>query len=102
MYLLCLILGSWFWTLTAATVATTVADVELTQHCLRAGTCREGNLLLPASRGKMYAIQLPLAAASSYVAYRLHRKQKRYWWVPQASVIAGHGAGIGFGMRFVW
>ncbi len=99
---LCLILIGWFWSLTGATVVTTVADIELTQHCIRAGTCQEGNPLLPSDRKKVYAIQLPITIGVSYIGHRWHKDKFKYWWVPQAAVIAGHGVGIGFGLRFVW
>jgi hypothetical protein len=91
-----------YWILTAITLGVTVVDVELTQHCLANGLCREGNPLLPSNRGKVYAIQLPLAIGVSYIGHRWHKDGFKYWWVPQAAVIAGHGVGIGFGMRFVW
>ena len=100
---LCLILASSFWLLTGATVATTVADIELTQHCIRMGTCHEGNPLYPRlSHKQIYAVQLPIAIGVSYLGYRWHKDKFKYWWVPQAAVVAGHGAGIGFGLRFVW
>jgi hypothetical protein len=99
---LCLILASGFWLLAGATIASTVADVELTQHCIRAGTCQEGNPLLPTDRKKVYAIQIPLAVGVTYLGHRLYQRGSKYWWVPQAAVVAGHGVGIGFGLRFVW
>ncbi|KKM05255.1 hypothetical protein LCGC14_1755970 [marine sediment metagenome] len=99
---LCLILASGFWLLTGTTVATTIADVELTQHCIQAGTCREGNPLVPSDRKKVYAIQIPLTIGVSYLGHRLHQRGHKYWWVPQAALITGHGVGIGFGLRFVW
>lgn len=102
MPILCLILASWFWLLTGTTVATTVADIELTQHCIRAGTCREGNPLLPSDRKKVYAIQLPLAIGISYIGHRWRKDNFKYWWIPQAALISAHGTGIGFGLRFVW
>ena len=102
MHLLCLILASGFWPLTAATIATTIADIELTQHCIHAGTCREANPLLPSGRKRVYAISLPIAVGVSYLGHRWHKDGYKYWWVPQAAVIAGHGVGIGFGLRFVW
>ncbi len=102
MSVLCFILASSFWSLTAATIATTVADVELTQHCIRARACREGNPLLPTDRKKVYAIQIPLSVGLSYLGYRLRKDGFRYWWVPQVALISAHGTGIGFGLRFVW
>jgi hypothetical protein len=99
---LCLILASGFWLLTGATIATTVADVELTQHCIRAGTCHEGNPLLSADRKRAYAVQIPLAIGASYLGHRWRKDGFKYWWVPQTAIVAGHGVGIGFGLRFVW
>ena len=88
--------------LTVLTVATTVADIELTQHCIRAGTCREGNPLLPSDRKKVYAMQLGLTVGLSYLAYKWRKDDYQHWWVPQAALISAHGMGIGFGLRFVW
>ena len=99
---LCLILASWFWSLTAATVASTVADIELTQHCISRNTCREANPLLLSGRKRAYAIALPIAIGASYLGYRWRRDGAKYWWVAQAAVTTGHGVGIGFGLRFVW
>ena len=53
---LCLILASGFWLLTGATIATTVADIELTQHCIHRATCREANPLLLSGRKRAYAV----------------------------------------------
>jgi hypothetical protein len=92
-----------FVALTVASVLLTVADVELTQRCLRSGRCHEGNPLVPTtSRAKLYPLQLGLTAAHSYLGYRLKKKGSRWWWVPQLSLSAGHGVGVAFGVRFVW
>ncbi len=91
-----------YWILTGIVFAATVADVELTQHCLARGTCHEGNPLVPTGRGKMYAVQLPITAAVSYLGWQLRRGKARYWWVPQVGVTTAHGVGVGFGLRFVW
>ena len=99
---LCLILASGFWMLTGATIATTVADIELTQHCISRATCHEANPLLLSGRKRAYAIALPIAIGVSYLGHKWRRDGTRYWWVPQAAVMAGHGVGIGFGLRFVW
>ena len=84
--------------LTVTSILTTVADVELTQRCLQRGECREGNPLLPTKRWKVYAVQVPLTLGLNYLAYRW--KKKRVWWVPQVSLIVGHGVGVSFGLRW--
>lgn len=91
-----------FVALTVASVLTAVADVELTQRCLRSGRCREGNPLMPTGRWRAYAVQAPLTLGATYLAYRWKKKGVRYWWVPQLSLSAGHGVGVAFGVRFVW
>ena len=92
-----------YWLLTGVAVGLTVADIELTQHCLHQGTCHEGNPLVPTTnRAMLYPLQLGLTAAQSYLAYRLKRKGSKAWWVPQFSLSASHAVGVGFGLRFVW
>ncbi len=92
-----------YWLLTGVAVGLTVADIELTQHCLHQGTCHEGNPLVPTTnRAKLYPLQLGLTAAQSYLAYRLKRKGSKAWWLPQLSLSASHAVGVGFGLRFVW
>jgi hypothetical protein len=84
-------------------VGLTVADIELTQHCIHSGRCQEGNPLIPTtSRGKLYPIQMGLTAVNSYLGYRLKKKGNKRWWLPQLSLSVSHGVGVTFGMRFVW
>ena len=92
-----------FWLWTGVAVGLTVADIELTQHCIHSGRCQEGNPLIPTtSRSKLYPLQLGLTAAHSYLGYRLKKKGNKRWWLPQFSLSASHGVGVAFGMRFVW
>ena len=86
--------------LTVVSFASLVADIELTQACLRARTCREGNPLVPTRRGRVYALQLSTHTAIAYLGWRLRKGGARWWWFPQASITAAHGVGIGFGLRF--
>ena len=88
--------------LTGATVASAVADIELTQHCISRDTCHEGNPLLLSGRKQMYAVALPIAVGISYLGHRMHKRGSKNWWAPQVAVIAGHSIGIGFNLRFVW
>ena len=89
-----------FWILTAASYASAVADVELTQACLRNGACQEGNPLLPSDRKKLYAIQMGLSTLTSIISYRWMKDDSKYWYVPQVAIIGAHGVGITFGLRF--
>ena len=96
-------LDSKFWLMTAATVGMTIADVEMTQRCIRNGTCHEGNPLLPeTSRAKIYPIQFALIGVQSYFSYRLKKRGSQAWWLPQFSLAASHGVGLAFGLRFAW
>jgi hypothetical protein len=89
-----------FWILTAANYASAVADIELTQACLRNNTCYEGNPLLPSGRKEIYAIQMGLATLTSIISYRWMKDDSKYWYVPQVAIISAHGVGITFGLRF--
>lgn len=93
---------------TGMTVALTIADIELTQHCLHKHRCREGNPLLTGSRPRAYAIGLGTAAGFSYLGYRLKKKEELgestflRWWYPQLMLGVGHGGGIVGGFRLSW
>ena len=92
-----------YWLLTGVAVGLTVADIELTQHCLHQGTCHEGNPLVPTTnQAKLYPLQFGLTVVQSYLAYRLKKKGSKAWWLPQFSLSASHAVGVGFGLRFVW
>lgn len=90
-----------FWLLTSMSLALTVADIELTQHCIHRGVCREGNPLIPSARAKVYPMQLGLTVGYAYLAYRFRKRGVKTWWAPQIALSAGHSIGIAFGLRFV-
>jgi hypothetical protein len=46
----------------------TVADIELTQRCIHAGTCYEANPMMPSSRAGAYAV----VAATDGLKHGLH------------------------------
>ncbi len=83
-----------FGLLAALGTALTVADYEMTQHCLAARTCVETDPLLPHSRAGMYATNMPLNAALFYWAYQRKAAGKRLWWLPPLFVIGSHAAGV--------
>ena len=89
-----------FWILTAASYASVVADIELTQMCLRSGTCREGNPLMPSGRKTVYPIQLGISTITNIISYKLMKSGNKYWYVPQVAIIGAHGVGASFGLKF--
>jgi hypothetical protein len=58
--------------------AATVADIETTQSCIHAGTCKEGNPLMGQSRAQAYSVSMSVNAIAFWAA----AEQKRH----------GHGA----------
>jgi hypothetical protein len=62
----------------ALNLAATVADIEGTQACLRAHTCREGNPLFGSnpSRARSYGIGIPLEMVE-YAAFAFVKKEGR-------------------------
>ena len=102
MHVLCLILGSWFWAFTGATYATTISDIEVTQHCLHANLCREGNPLMPTDRKKLYPIQMGITTGVNALGYSMKKKGYKRWWIPQVALITAHSVGTGVGLKFIW
>lgn len=91
-----------FLLLAGLTFALTVADVELTQHCLKAKTCVELNPTLPLSRWGMYATNTPVNLAVLYWSYKRKQAGKFGWWIAPVVDIGIHGVGIGSNLRFAW
>ena len=82
--------------------AATVADIEMTQRCIGAGTCHEGNPLVSNNRAVAYPVQLGVTSGFTAMSYYLKKRKVNWWWLPQATITAAHGAGISFGVRFAW
>ena len=91
-----------FWVATSSVAALTVADIELSQSCMRKGTCSEASPFVPKSRAQAYALQAPFLLGTSYLAYRLKHHGAKAWWLPQVGLMAGHGVGVASGLRFVF
>ena len=79
----------------------TIADFEMTQHCLQRRTCVEGNPLMPTSRAGMYATNIPLNAALFWWSYRRKQDGKRLWWLAPLMVVGSHAVGVGTNVRFI-
>ncbi len=91
-----------FIVLNAMHFALTVADVELTQRCMHAGTCRELNPTLPHSRLGMYAVNTATNVAVTYFSYRRKKSGKWGWWLAPAIDVGAHAVGVGSNFRFVF
>lgn len=87
--------------LAIATLALTSVDVEMTQHCMHAGTCYEMNPTLPNSRWGQYAANSATNLAVLYYSYRRKKAGKWGWWLPPAIDIGAHLVGIGSNVRFL-
>jgi hypothetical protein len=77
-----------YWTVNGVMLGSSVAAVELTQKCITAGNCGA----IPSvfrRRIAMYGVGLPAEVGVSYFGYYLKRNGKRWWFVPEAAVIAG-------------
>jgi hypothetical protein len=79
----------------------TIADFEMTQHCLKFRTCAEADPLMPTSHAGMYASNMPLNAALFWWSYRRKQDGKRLWWLAPLVVVGSHAAGIGTNLRFI-
>ncbi len=91
-----------FMLLNGLVLATTAADMELTQACQNAGTCTEMNPTIPRDRWAKHMVNVPTNAAVMYWSYRWKKQGKRLWWVPPLVDIGVHAVGLGSNIRFSW
>lgn len=68
-----------------------VADVEGTQHCLKAHTCVEGNPLMPSSRGGAYGVGFSIEGLSAGASWLV--RKHRGWWALPLEGVGVHAAG---------
>lgn len=93
------VLDAKFLLLVAVGTGLTIADYELTQHCLAHRTCVETDPLLPISRAGMYGTNIPLNAALYFWSYKRKAHGKRLWWVAPLAIAASHAVGVGTNLR---
>lgn len=72
-------------------------DVATTQHCIAAGTCREGNPLMPSSAAGQVGVAFALVGYASFISYKLKKEKSKLWWVSPAIGIGAHAAGVATG-----
>jgi hypothetical protein len=68
-----------------------VADVEGTQHCLKAHTCVEGNPLMASSRGRAYGVGFSIEGLSAGASWLV--RKHRGWWALPLEGVGVHAAG---------
>ena len=76
-------IDSQFLLLNALQVIAAVADAETTLSCVSSPRCSEVNPILGAhpTRGRMYALAVPLTSLSVYLSYHYKRQSpSRNWW----------------------
>lgn len=75
----------------------TVTDIELSQHCLQAGTCHEANPLYGTNptRARMYGMNIPILGAQTILSAWLKRRhpERNQWMISPIAESAFHGIG---------
>ena len=87
------ILDSKFFLVNGLHLGLAVLDVSLTQHCIAAHRCKEGNPLMPSSLAGQLGMNSALIGASAFVSYRLKGQESKLWWLSPAVGIGAHTAG---------
>jgi hypothetical protein len=91
-----------FLLLSTAAVISTIADAELTAHCVATNPdCREVNPLYGShpTRARLYLTSAPFTVAQIWFSNRLRKKypEKKLWMLPTISVTAVHSFGAASG-----
>jgi hypothetical protein len=89
--------ASYLW-LNGAHLALAFADIETTQHCIDAHTCREGNPLMPSSAAGKFRVSLGIATYTAASSYWLKKHNSKAWWAGPAVGIAAHSVGLASGL----
>ena len=89
-----------FVALNAGYLSSALIDTAITQDCVRAQTCVEGNPWVPKSAWGQAGVAIGMAGATTFVSYEMRKHGSRLWWLPPAVGIAGHAVGIGSGVRY--
>ncbi len=74
-----------------------VFDVEMTQRCIAAHQCREGNPLMPSSFAGQLAVNLAFVSYGSFTSYRMKKHGSSLWWISPVVGAASHAAGAATG-----
>ncbi len=75
-----------------------ILDVETTQHCIADHHCIEGNPLMPSSFSGRLGEDLGLVGYSTFVSYRLRKRDSKLWILAPTVGISAHTVGIASGI----
>ena len=87
-----------YWMVNGLHLGLAVLDIETTHQCIVSRHCREGNPLVPSSLGGALAVNISLVSFSSYVSYRLKKRDARIWWLSPVVGSAAHTVGLATGL----
>jgi hypothetical protein len=73
-------------------------DVALTQHCIAAHQCSEGNPMMPSSLGAQLGVDFASVGYTLWASYRLKKRHVALWWLSPTTGIAAHTAGVVTGL----
>jgi hypothetical protein len=88
-----------FFLLNGSLLGMAVFDVEMTQRCIADQHCRELNPLMPSSHAGQLGLDLGLVAGVSGATYWLKKHKSPLWWLPSATGIGAHAAGVTTGFE---
>jgi hypothetical protein len=87
----------YFW-LNGLHLTLAVSDIEMTQHCIDAHTCREANPLMPSSHAGKIGVNLGLVTYTAASSYWLRKHQSKAWWLGPTVGAAAHTVGLTSGL----
>jgi hypothetical protein len=73
-------------------------DVAMTQHCIAAHRCREGNPIMPSSLGGQLGVDAVLVSFGAFSSYRLKKNGSGAWWLSPVVGAGSHAAGVVTGL----
>ena len=88
-----------FFFINSSLLGMAVFDVEMTQRCIADHRCREQNPLMPLSHAGQLGFNLGLVAGVAGAGYWLKKHRSAFWWLPPATGIAAHTAGVTTGFE---
>jgi hypothetical protein len=74
-----------------------IFDVEMTQHCIADQHCIEGNPIMPSSHAGQLGVNFALVSYSTFMSYRLKKKDSKLWVLAPTAGIVAHVVGVASG-----
>jgi hypothetical protein len=69
-------------------------DVALTQRCIAADQCMEGNPMMSSSLPAQLGVDFVSVGYAAFMSYKLKKHHSTLWWLSPTTGIAAHTAGI--------